>query len=59
MAFNPNYKLIHTKTLLDGDEYCELAVRPTYKRERDGFSNGEKTENILILEMKKLDMNLS
>ena len=42
MAFNPNFKLIHTKTLPDGDEYCELAVRPTTEQEREDFANKDK-----------------
>jgi len=33
MAFNPNFKLIHVKTLPDGDEYCEFAIRPTTEKE--------------------------
>ena len=27
-AFNPGYTYVHLKNLLDGDPYCELAVRP-------------------------------
>ena len=37
MAFNPNFKLIHIKTLPDGDEYCELVVRPTTEQDRKDF----------------------
>ncbi len=37
MAFNPKFKLIHTKALPDGDEYCELVVRPTIEQERKDF----------------------
>lgn len=37
MAYNPNYKLVHIKTLPDGYEYCELAVRQTTERERKDF----------------------
>ena len=39
MAFNPNFKLMHLKAVPDGDDYCELAVRPTTERERDDFSS--------------------
>ncbi len=42
MAYNPNCKLIHVKALPDGDKYCELAVRPTTKRERRDFSAKNK-----------------
>jgi hypothetical protein len=38
MAFNPNFKLIHIKALPDGDEYCELAVRPTTEQDRKDFA---------------------
>jgi hypothetical protein len=38
MAFNPNFKLIHTKVLPGGDEYCELAVRPTTEQDRKDFA---------------------
>lgn len=42
MAYNPKYKLIHIKALPDGDNYCELTVRPTMERERKDFSSKEK-----------------
>jgi len=41
MGYNPDYKFVHTKTTPDGDDYCELAVRPTTRKERKDFS----TEN--------------
>ena len=37
MAFNPNYKLIHVKSLPNGDDYCEFKIKPTTKREREDF----------------------
>ncbi len=39
MAYNPDFKLIHTRALPDGDEYCELCVRPTTGQERRDFEN--------------------
>jgi hypothetical protein len=27
-AFNPDLQCIHVKNVLDGDSYCELAIRP-------------------------------
>jgi len=33
-GFNPDYEYVHIKNVLDGDPYCELAVRPV-KEERD------------------------
>jgi nitroreductase len=30
-AFNPDFEYIHIKNLLDGDSFCELAVRPVKK----------------------------
>jgi hypothetical protein len=42
MAYNPNYKLVHIKALPDGDDYCELTVRPTTEQERKDFSSEKK-----------------
>jgi len=41
MAYNPDFKLIHTKALPDGDEYCELCVRSTTEQENPDFADGE------------------
>lgn len=38
MAYNPNFKLIHTKAVTRGDDYCELVVRATTKRDREEFA---------------------
>jgi len=37
MAYNPELKLIHTHAEPDGDEYCELVIRPTSEQERKDF----------------------
>lgn len=37
MTFNPNYKLTHTKSIPNGDEYCEFKIEPTTKKEREDF----------------------
>ncbi len=42
MAYNPNFKLTHSRALPDGDEYCELAVRPTTEQERKDFADKDK-----------------
>ena len=42
MAFNPNFKLSHVKALPDGDDYCELVVRPTTEQERKDFDDKDK-----------------
>lgn len=42
MAFNPKCKLVHTKALPAGDEYCEFAIRETTEEERQDFSEKEK-----------------
>ena len=42
MAYNPNYKLAHTRAIPDGDDYCELVVRPTTEKERKDFSAKDK-----------------
>ncbi len=39
MVFNPDFKLVHTKSIPDGDEYCELVIRPTTERERTEFAD--------------------
>jgi hypothetical protein len=41
MAFNPDFKLIHTKALPDGDDYCELCVRPTSAQEKLDFADDD------------------
>lgn len=42
MAYNPNFKLVHVRALPDGDECCELVVRPTTRQERRDFSDKDK-----------------
>ena len=37
MAFNPQFKMVHTKALPDGDKFCELVFRPTTKKDRQEF----------------------
>ena len=39
MAFNPRFKLYHLKSIPDGDEYCEIVVRPTTEKERKDFAD--------------------
>jgi len=43
MGFNPDFKLIHTKTIPDGDEYCEFIIKSTTEQERKDFF--EKNED--------------
>ena len=38
MSYNPDFKLIHYKTLLEGDEYCELGVVGTTEKDREEFA---------------------
>ena len=42
MAFNPGYALVHVKSLPDGDDYCEFALRPTTEEERKDFDEGKE-----------------
>lgn len=42
MAFNPNCKLMHTKALPDGDEYCELVLRKTTEQEKEDFADKDR-----------------
>jgi hypothetical protein len=39
MAFDPRCKFVHTKALPDGDEYCELVMRPTSSKDRADFES--------------------
>jgi len=39
MAYNAYYKQIHTRAVPDGDDYCEMAIRPTSENERRIFSS--------------------
>ena len=41
MAYNPDFKMVHEKALPDGDDYCELCVRPTSEKERRDFANDD------------------
>ena len=41
MAFDPGCKFVHTKALPDGDEYCELVMRPTSQKDRDDFESAD------------------
>lgn len=42
MAYNPNYKLVHTKSIPDGDKYCEFTVKSTTEQERKDFLKKDK-----------------
>ncbi len=39
MAFDSGCKFVHTKALPDGDEYCELVMRPTTSKDREEFDS--------------------
>ncbi len=42
MAFNSNYKMVHLKSLPDGDEYCEFCVLPTTNEDKRNFDDNNK-----------------
>ena len=42
MAYNPNFKLAHSRALPDGDECCELVIKPTTEQERKDFTDKDK-----------------
>lgn len=42
MISNPNMKLIHTKCLTVGDEYCEFVTVPTNNKDKDDFFSENK-----------------
>ena len=37
MAYNPNFALVHKKSIPDGNKYCEFIIRTTTKQEREDF----------------------
>jgi hypothetical protein len=39
MTFNPDFKMVHTKAMPDGDAYCEFAYRPTTAQDRASFAS--------------------
>ena len=39
MAYNQDFALVHTKSIPDGDEYCEFKIRKTTKQEQQDFLN--------------------
>jgi hypothetical protein len=39
MWFDPRCKFVHTKAIPDGDNCCELAMRPTTEKDREDFSS--------------------
>ncbi len=41
MSVDPREKVGHVKAIPDGDEYCELAFRPTTEKERKDFADKE------------------
>lgn len=42
MAYNPDYKLVHIKTIPNGDKLCEFAVKTTTEDERKDFLSEKK-----------------
>jgi hypothetical protein len=47
MAFNPDFKLVHIKSLPEGDPYCELAMRPATERDKTEFACDETDWSII------------
>ncbi len=43
-AYNPELQCVHVKNVLDGDPYCEVAVRP--KKKLRAKSMGERVKNL-------------
>jgi len=42
MAYNPDYALVHKKSIPDGDHYCEFIIKKTTKKEQEDFFDQEK-----------------
>jgi len=42
MAYNPDFALIHTKSIPDRDDYCEFIIRNTTEKEKKDFFEEDK-----------------
>jgi len=42
MAYNPDFALVHTKSIPDGDDYCEFIIRNTTEKEKKDFFDEDK-----------------
>jgi len=42
MAYNPDFALIHTKSIPDKDDYCEFIIRNTTEKEKKDFFEEDK-----------------
>ena len=42
MAYNPDFALVHKKSIPDGDDYCEFIIRKTTKKEKEDFFDQDK-----------------
>ncbi|UCC40724.1 MAG: nitroreductase family protein [Candidatus Aminicenantes bacterium] len=49
-AFNPDYEYVHTKNVLDGDPYCEVAVRQVEKDKTDKSKDLSKQDSEEIVD---------
>lgn len=47
MAFNPDHKLVHIKSLPAGDPYCELAMRTSTDQDRAEFAADDTDWSII------------
>ena len=48
MAYNPNYKLVHIKTIPEGYEYCEFKVKETSDEDRKLLTSEKDVYDLLI-----------
>lgn len=48
MFFNPEFKMVHTKAVPDGDAFCELTFRSTSEEDKKEFQ--KKTTNFKAIE---------
>jgi len=42
MAYNPDFALVHTRSIPDRDDYCEFIIRDTTEQEKEDFSDEDK-----------------
>ena len=47
MVYNPEFNLVHSKAVLDGDSYYELTVKDSSDQERKGFATKTKAGEVL------------
>lgn len=58
MTFNPEFKLVQTQTIPDGDPYCELTFRSTSEEDRREFQSGATNFKAIEKSIPKKSMDI-